>query len=156
MPQSLPPVPSGVPWSNPEDGTLTEFALLRWQDLINGFQTTPSVAAIQHLTQNASIATATAWTTRMPGNYRIGVAVLKTVADGVTSSLTVTVGWTRGGIARTKTFAALTTDAAGANDCNLWQFYADGATNLTYAIAYASNTPGQMKYHADITIERLA
>jgi hypothetical protein len=155
MPDVLTPIPAGVPIVD-RVGAITDFMRLRWQELINNFQLSPTVAALQHVAQTAAIITATAYTTLAAGNYRITVTLQETVADGVASSLTVTVGFTRAGIPMTHTFAALTTDAIGANDSSAWSFYADATTNITYAIAYSSNTPNKLTYNADVTVEKLA
>lgn len=149
---SLSPIPAGVVIVDPA-GAITDFFRLRWEELIARFQTSPTVATVQKLTQTAAIVTVAAFTTRAAGNYRITVALQKTIADGVLSSLTTTISWTSRGIAMTHAFAALTTDALGANDSEPWSFWADANSDISYAIAYASNTPAKMTFHADVTVE---
>jgi N-acetylglutamate synthase-like GNAT family acetyltransferase len=122
-------------------GKATTFFRLRWQQLIDNFNRAALVASIEALGRTAAIAAANAYVPTVGGNYRVTVAVQKVVADGVSSSVTVTLGWTSRGIPMTKTFPAFTTDAVGASDSTPWQFNADQDTPITYALAYASNTP---------------
>lgn len=138
------------------DRTITLFFRQLWAQLITMVAKLPTVANLEKTGQTAAIATATAYTVQSAGVYRIAVSLQKTIADGISSSLTVTVGWTSRGIAMTHAFAALTTDAAGANDTDLWQFSADANSDITYAIAYASNTPAKMTYNANVVVEQLA
>lgn len=149
---SLSPIPAGVVVVDKE-GAINDFMRLRWQELIDRFQTSPTVATVQKLAQAAAIVTVAAFTTKAAGNYRITVALQKTIADGVSSSLTTTVSWTSRGIAMSHAFAALTTDALGANDSEPWGFWADANSDISYAVAYASNTPAKMTYNADVTVE---
>ena len=155
MPQSLAIIPVGVPIVE-EDGSITTFFRLRWNDLIAGFQTTPTVASVQATAQAASMATVAAWTTRTDGIYRISYYMRKTTADGVSSSLTFTWGWTETAVPLTESAAALTTDTTAAEQSGSKVVSADSATDLTYAVTYASNTPGNMKFRINVVVERLA
>lgn len=139
-----------------QDRTITLFFRLLWAQLIDLTTKAATVASIEKLGQTAAIATAAAFTVLNAGVYRVVVSLQKTVADGVSSSLTVTVAWTSRGVPMSHTFAALTTDAAGANDTSLWQVSADANSDITWAVAYASNTPARMTYNANVTVERLA
>lgn len=155
MPQSLPPITLGTPIVD-ENGGPNLFLLLRWQDLINSFTATPTVYNDQPAAARTSaLGTTTLFTTVVGGRYRVTVYMEKTVADGVSSSLTPTSGWTRNGAPLTNTGAALTTDSVGANASYTHEFEADAATAITLAIAYASNTPATMTYSAWATVERL-
>ena len=154
MPQSLPPIPQGVPIVDP-NGAITAFFRLRWEDIITAFTTTPSIANVPKRTQTAAIATVAAFTTKRAGTYRISYYLRKTVADGVSSSLTFTWGWTETGVPLTESAAALTTDTTAAQQSGSKVVYADAATDLTFAVAYASNTPGQMTFRLDVVVELL-
>ena len=145
MPQSLAPIPQGLPITD-EQGAATLFFLLRWQDLITSFTQTPTVAKVNASGLTAALATTAIRTLTVAGDYEVGYYIQKTTADGVSSSLTVTLSWTSNGIAQTRAFAALTTDTTGANQSAVIPIYADASTDVTIAVAYASNTPNTMAW----------
>ncbi|HEV8262936.1 MAG TPA: hypothetical protein VGQ19_19545 [Burkholderiales bacterium] len=156
MPQVLSPIPLATPIIE-KDGSISAFFRLRWQELIDSFLRTPTASAVSKLSpQSASIATTAAFTTRVAGYYRVSYYMRKTQADGVSSSLTFTWGWTETGVALPESAAALTTDTTSAQQSGSKTVYADAASDLTYAVAYASNTPGQMKYRLEVRVEQLA
>ena len=117
---------------------------------------TPTEARISDSGQTAALATTTIRTTTLQADYEVGYYIQKTTADGVSSSLTVTLGWTANGVAQTRAFAALATDTTGANQSAVIPILADAATDITIAIAYASNTPGTMVYLYRASVKRLA
>ena len=157
MPQTLPPLTQGVPIVD-EGGTPNLFLLLRWQDLISSFTLTPTKAAIPatDTVLTDALATTVIFTTAQGGNYEVGYYIRKTVADGVSSSLTVTIGWTENGQALTRVFTALATDAVTANQSAVIPILADASSNITIAIAYASNTPNTMAYRYRAVLKQLA
>lgn len=156
MPRVVDPIPLGAPITE-KDNTASLLFRYRWQQVIDGATITPTLAATQLLTQNAAIATTAVYTTLNAGRYRISYYIRKTQVDGVSSSLTVTLGWTESGVPLTETFAAIAADSVttGKQEGSI-VIYADSATDLTFAVAYASNTPGQMKYRIDVVAEQLA
>lgn len=154
MPQSLPPLVQGHPIVGP-DGAPTQFYLLRWQDLINSFIQTPTRARISDDALDDALATATIFTTTVAGDYEVGYYIQKTLPDGVSSSLTVTLGWTSNGTPQTRAFAALTTDTTGANQSDVIPIYADAATDITIAVAYASNTANTMEWMYRAIVKQL-
>jgi hypothetical protein len=156
VPKSLAPIPLETAIVNPKDGTITQFFRLRWQTLIDIFSATPDVASVSLTNQNAAIVTANAFVTKSAGLYRVSYYLRKTVADGVSSSLTFTYGWTDGGVPLTESAAALSTDATSAEQSGSKLVFADQASGLSYAVAYASNTPGQMKYALRVVVEQLS
>lgn len=155
MPQSLGPIPLDVPIVEP-GGSITVFFRLRWQQLIDGFTTSPTIESTSYDTQTAAIATATVHTTLGAGRYRINWYMRKTVADGVSSSLTLTTGWTESGVSLTEAAAALTTDTTTAQQSGSKVVDADASSDLTIAVAYASNTPNRMTYRLRVDVEKLA
>lgn len=155
MPQSLSPIPLGTPITN-KDGTITTVFRLLWQEIQNAFVLVPTAFSLGLTAQNASIATTSLLTTPASGLYRISYYLRKTVADGVSSSLTFTWGWTQGGTPLTETAAALTTDTASAHQEGSILVQADANSDLTYAVLYASNTPGTMEYDGYVVVERMA
>ncbi len=155
MSVGLQPIPAGVAITE-RDGTVTTFFRLAWQSLINSFQFAPTVANVAKSLQTAAILSVAAFTTLDTGIYRISYYMEKTVADGVNSSLTLTLGWTDNNKAFTQAFAALVLDTTLAFQQDSIVVRAQGNSDLTFAIQYSSNTPGRMTYSADIAVERLA
>jgi hypothetical protein len=127
----------------------------KWQQLMDSFQFSPSVAAVELVNQSAAVVTTSAYLTKAAGLYRISYVLRKTVADGVSSSLTFTYGWIESGVALTESAAALATDTTTAQQSGTKLVYADANTDLTFALAYASNTPAAMHYRVDVTVEQI-
>lgn len=155
MPMALGPIPSDQEITE-RGGPITTYFRLRWQELMDGFTKTPTLASIDTGVLSAAKTTTIAQTVVAAGMYRIGLYLQKITADGVSSSLTLTVGWTSRGVPLTKVFSALTTDTVGANDSSLWEMYVDASSDITYEVAYASNTPGNMTYRVNGAVERMA
>ena len=155
MPQNLAPLPEGAEIVD-GDRSPTAFFRLLWQMIRDSMVRTPTEARISGSGQTAALATTTIRTTTLQADYEVGYYIRKTTADGVSSSLTVTLGWTENGVAQTRAFAALATDTTGANQSAVIPILADAATDITIAIAYASNTPGTMVYLYRAAVKRLA
>lgn len=155
MSRALAPLPTWQPIVE-KDGTPTNYMLLRWEQLTDGFPQTPTQGGATLLTgQHASIATTSVFTTTSSGFYRISYYMRKTTADGVSSSLTFTYGWLDQGLSLTEAATALATDTTSAQQSGSKVVYADAASDLTFAITYASNTPGTMQYEIGVTVEQL-
>lgn len=105
---------------------------------------------------HAALPATAVYTTVEAGLYRITVYARKTIADGVTSSLQATYGWVESGIPQTDPGVAQATDTTAAKILEQRTVYADANTDLTVAMAYASNTPGAMHYRARVAVEQLA
>jgi hypothetical protein len=119
-------------------------------------QASPQIlAAPTHLTAQAASIT----TTPIPlpglstGFYRLSVYQQILTADGVSSSLTTTLGWTNHGVAQTKALPAMTGNTTATNDGLVFPVHVDNASPITYATAYVSNTPGSMTYELTVSIE---
>ena len=154
MPRTLSPIPVGSAIVD-RDGTITIFFRLRWQELIAAYTQIPTLALVELTHQHATIPATSAYTTLSSGWYRVSYSIHKTVADGVASSLTVTLGWIRGGVALSQAFAALTTDTTAAQQNDSIVVHADGATDIDYGIVYSSNTPDTMRFEVGVTVELL-
>lgn len=152
MPRTLDPIPVDVPIVE-KDGSITIYFRRLWDTLIAGYQNIGSRAAVALTGQTAAIVTTSAYTTLSSGLYRISWYMRKTVADGVSSSLTVTLGWSESGIALTEAGAALATDTTSAQQSGSKVVSADAASDITFAVAYASNTPNKMTYRIDVVVE---
>lgn len=128
--------------------------LLELQTRVNA--NTEILKSVELTNQSASIGTTTIPTGSLAaGYYRVSYYMRKTTADGVNSSLTVTLGWTDGGIGCSQAFSALTTDTTGASQNGIITVRSDSAVGLTYGIVYASNTPGAMKFRFTAFVEAL-
>lgn len=155
MPQSLGPLPMGLAIVEKDGGPSAFFRLL-WQGVRDSFVQTPTEIRISGSGQTAALALTTIRTTTVAAIFEIDYYIRKTTADGVSSSLTVTLGWLENSVAQTRVFAALTTDAVTANQSAVIPVLADALSNITIEIAYASNTPGQMVFRYEAAVKRLA
>lgn len=117
--------------------------------------TTPAVKASKHLTgQTAAVSTAAIPLASITqGIYRISYHLRITTAAGVSSSATVTIGYTSDGIACQQSGAAVTGNTTGTVQGNTFVVRADSGTPITYAVAYASNPANAMAFKFDVTAE---
>lgn len=107
-------------------------------------------------TQSASIAaTAFPGVTIAPQMYRVNAALQITTAATSSSSLTLTVTWTSRGVACSHSFSALTSNDPALPESHVFDLYADGDTDIEYALAYASVGATAMVYAADLVLEPL-
>lgn len=145
MANPLSPIPAGTAITDGK-GIITIFFRLAWQLLLDNLQTTPTAATLDLTGQTARIVTRTLLATTNGGQYRVNYSLQRTVDDGVSSSLQVTVGWTQSGSPQTEVEAALT-EAAGISHQGLSRpIFADANTPITIAVAYASNTPAKATF----------
>lgn len=154
MARTLPPIPTETKIVD-RFGAVTLFFMQVWETLRASFLVVAAAATLQLTEQSAAIATTAVYTTLSAGLYRLSYYVRKTAIDGVSSSLTVTLGWVEG-IAQTEVQAALAADAVTAQQTGNKVVWADANTDLTIAVAYASNTPAAMKFRLDALVEQIA
>lgn len=154
--QQLAPIPADVQIVE-KDGTINDFFRFRWQELIDASVQSPLITdALELLNQSAAVPTTTVYTVTADGLYRVGYYLRKTILDGVSSSLQVTLSWTdTDGAACSHTFAALTTDTNVANDSASYELRAKANSDIEVSIAYASNTPGTMHFDALMSAQQL-
>lgn len=153
--RSLSSIPLGAEIVD-DDGAITVFFRRRWQQLIDSFRISPTCGELAQQGLHAAILTTSLFTTKTAGMYRVGYYLEKEVADGVASSLQVTLTWTRNGTPKTETFAALTTDTIGAQQSGIKEIWSDALSDITIAVAYASTTAGRMGYSGYAKLEQLA
>jgi hypothetical protein len=149
----LAPIPLGTRIVD-QNGGITLFFRQLWQQLIDLFGKTSNLAQLARRGQTAALAAIAIATTETAALYRVSFWIHKTVADGVSSSLTVTLGWTSNGVPLTQTFAALALDSTTAQQSGSVVVQADAFSDVTIAIAYASGTPGHMTYEAYAVVEQ--
>lgn len=159
MARNLSPIPGGTVIVD-KTGGITDFFRLRWEELRSAFSSTPAAGSVQFgppgsVALSAALPTTVVFTAKIAGLYRISYYLRKLTADGVSSALTATVGWTETGVAQSESEAAVTVDAVTAQQSGSKVVWADANTDLTIAVAYASNTPAAMTYRVDAAVESL-
>jgi len=109
--------------------------------------------------QTASISTTPIVTGSLAtGLYRVtwyARVTTPATTGAATSSLTVTAGWTDGGVTCTYSGAAMTGNTTGTVQSQTLMVNVDAATPVTYATTYASNTAGQMVYKLSLVLEQV-
>lgn len=80
------------------------------------------------------------------GLYSFTYAAHVRTIDAVSSSLIPAISWTWQGVVQTKTFATMNGNLTTTNASESYTFRADASAPITYALTYASNTPGTMRY----------
>lgn len=162
MPRTVGDIPLGIPivtLDGKSPGEITLF-MRQWVDqLINGAAGASLIVdPVSATGQNAAIPTTNAYAAALGGLYRVSYYVRKTTPDGFSSNLAFTYGWTEGGLPLTESIAAggLATDSTSAEQSGTKVMRIDDASALTFAIAYASNTPGLMHFRYDVTVEKLS
>jgi hypothetical protein len=155
MPRALGPIPLGAPIVE-RDGTITAFFRQRWQDVGDGWTETPTKQGVSLGARTGAVATTAVWTTQQAGVYRVSWYLRKTRADGVSSSVAVTLGFVDvDGQALSITGGALTPDSVGAWQGVTIPIRCLAPSDITIAVAYASATPGQMRYDLEVKVEFL-
>jgi len=136
-------------------GFLTEVAAKWLQGISDNVQSSPSSISPQSLTgQTASIGV-----TPIPlgsinqGLYRL-TYYFRITSPGTTSSLSVTFGWTDGGVACTKTSTAVMGNTTSTTDSNTYMIRSDAGLPITYSTTYASTGPA-MAHSLYIVVERV-
>jgi len=87
------------------------------------------------------------------GLYRVTYTVRITRAATSSSSATVTLGWTDGTVACTQAFAALTGNTTATVQTGTVLLRGDGASAITYSVAYASAGATSALYALDVCVE---
>lgn len=143
---------------DPLEGQVTD----SWQQVFTALSTTVSqqptlITKVSLTGQGAAIAaTDLSGGSQSTGLFRITYYARITTAAGVSSSLTVTIGWTETGSALTLSGTAMTGNTTTTTQSGTVMVYADSATPITYATAYASNAAGVMRYRLSVILENIA
>lgn len=155
---NIEPPPTGSQVIDRQSGLMRK-AWIDWLTLalLARIQSQPFIRTTVTLTgQNASIGSTALLSAVPAGLYRVSWYFRKTTADGVSSSLQITIGSADGGISITQSGAAVATDTTAAVQSGSVVVRSDAISNITYATTYASNTPGQMQYRLDVVAEPLS
>lgn len=114
------------------------------------------IKTVQLTTQSAAIgATDFSGATLSSGLYRVSYYARITTPDGVSSSLTVTFDWTDGGATPSFSGAAITGNTVTSYQSETKLIHIDSLSPIRYSTAYASNTPGAMKYMLSFALESM-
>lgn len=110
-------------------------------------------AAISLTAQSASLSDVAALAVTATGLYRVSYYSRVTRPASVSSSLTVIVGWTDGGVVQPWVGITDTLNVTTANDTGVILIRADKGTNITYSTAYVSVGGTTMQYSLDVRVE---
>jgi hypothetical protein len=88
----------------------------------------------------------------LPGLYFLSYYARITTVGGVSSSLTVTLGWTDGGVAQSYSGSAMTANKTFTNQSGSVMVHVDSGSSVTYSTAYASAGSPSMEYRLDAAI----
>lgn len=131
----------------------------RWfQSLKDAVDRAAQRVAIVTLTGQAAALTTTALNTGLltDGLYRVSWQARITQAATTSSSLTVTLGWTAGGVACSTSGAALTGNTPATVQSGAALVHADAGSVLTAATAYASVGATAMQYELTVIVEQVS
>jgi hypothetical protein len=155
LPPDPPPYIAPIAEGRPE---VMGSAWMRWfqatvfNSLASASRTLPAIIALTG--QGAAIGT-----TNIPlpaitaGQYILSYYARITTAAGVSSSLTVTLGWTESSIPLTFSGVPMTGNTTTTVQSGSIMVVADGNTPLNYSTAYASNAAGVMKYRLTVIVQ---
>jgi hypothetical protein len=104
---------------------------------------------------SASIATTPAFTTLDAGMYRVTFYARVVTAGTISSSLTVTIGWTDEAVSCTKASAAATGNTTGTTVIGELLIRSDQAQAITYSTTYASAGATAMQYDLVVVVEQV-
>lgn len=123
-------------------------------DRVNGFARRAAVPVA--LTAQAATVGPTAATTALPaGLYRVSVHARITQAATTSSSLTVAIGYTDGGIACSQAGPALTGNTTATVQSLAFLVKVDAGTTITYTATRASVGATPMQFSLNVAIEAL-
>jgi hypothetical protein len=129
------------------------------QSLIPRISASPEVLQSnkEYANQNTSIGTTSIPTGILSaGAYRVEYTLRVTVADGVSSSVQLAIGWTdSAGVALTQNAAPLAADNVTVVQTGGLRVAIAGNSTITFNTTYASNTPGKMRYRLQFSVTRI-
>ena len=126
-------------------------------DMVDRLDASPVRVANVSLTAKTASISATAFdrASKDAGMYRVGYFARITTAATTSSSLTVTISGTNGGVAVSFAGAALTGNTTATVQSGNIYIQADAATDVKYATTYASSGGTAMVYSLWVTLERV-
>jgi hypothetical protein len=133
-----------------------------WAKFFGSIAQTVSQASSTLNTTSVTAAAASIITTNLPlgqlnsGLYRVTWYARITRAASSSSSLTITLGWTDGGVAITQSGAAITGNTTATYQSLTYMIHVDRLTEITYATTYSSTGGTTMQYSLYLTVENVA
>ena len=126
-------------------------------DMEDRLDASPARVANVSLTAKTASISATAFdrASKDAGMYRIGYFARITTAATTSSSLTVTMSGTNGGVAVSFAGSAMTANSTATVQSGNVYLQADAATDIKYATTYASSGDTAMVYSLWVTLERV-
>lgn len=115
------------------------------------------IGAVTLTGQNASIsATPVPMPDLSAGLYRVSVFARVTTVATTSSSLTIAIGFTQGGVSCTLTLAAMTGNLVTTINAPFTALIeSDANAPITYTVTYASNGAGEMVYTLSVAVEQV-
>jgi len=89
------------------------------------------------------------------GLYRVSYYARITNPDGVSSSLTIALGWTESAESLSLSGAPITGDSITSVQTGVAVIQSDASGAITYGATYASNTPAKMQFTLIVVVERI-
>ncbi len=86
---------------------------------------------------------------------RVTYSLRITQAATVSSSATVTIGWTTSSVSCSQAFAAVTGNTTATQQNDSVVIFPDAATSITYGVVYASVGATVMQYALDVRLDEL-
>lgn len=164
-----PPIPVNDPIARPRrkglkegqkdylEGLITD-AWVKWfQNQTNDIQSAPQGIASVGLTDQAASIASTPISSGVlsSGYYRLTFYFRITRAATTSSSLSVTFGWTDGGVSCSITSGAITGNTTSTTNSSTYTVLSDQSAPLTYATTYASVGATSMQYGLSVLVEKL-
>jgi hypothetical protein len=154
----LDPPPTIAPITNPKTGAATA-DWTRWLLALFGVvssQPTVLGTRVNKTAQNASIGLTAFPTPALTGGLvRVSWYLRITTVDPVSSSVSVTIGYTESGLALSVTTTPLTSNTLASVLTGTALLMTDQASSVTYRTTSVSNTPGTMKYRFAAVVEQV-
>lgn len=137
------------------DGRWMQHRWVKWLlELITVVQKMAALPFTETQTGKTAATTST-YTVTGAGLHRLSYTARVTTAAGTSSSVTVTVGWTDGGVACTQAFVPMTGNTTATTQSGSVLINADQATAVTCSTVYASNPASAMTYTLAFAVESL-
>lgn len=159
---TYPAAPISEVVNNPDTGQPEQWPTTPWRifyrEIRQDINAAPRLATAVPVTvadENTSLGATTIVTPTSEGFFTMEFYAAILAAAVTSSSLTVTIGWTDGGIAKSVTSAAITGNTTTTTGSQRYLFRSDAAP-ITYSTTYASNGAGQMHYRLDVVVSTVA
>lgn len=154
----LDPPPTIAPITNPKTGGATA-DWTRWLLALFGTvsqQPTVLGTRINKTNQNAALPLTAFPTPALAGGFvRVSWYLRITATDPVSSSVSVTIGYTESGLALSVTSTPVSGNTLSSVQTGTALLLTDQATAVTYRTTYVSNTAGAMKYRFAAVVEQV-